>query len=206
MTFGLKQFLHAGCGIKRRHNTTRAFAGDGWHEVRFDIDPNVGPDIVGSMIKMDMIASGSMDAIYSSHSIEHHYPHEVPVALAECLRVLTPDGFLIITCPDLQGIAALVAKGQLMQPFAESPAGPISAIDMLYGHRQSLAAGNEFMAHRTGFTRDSLAEALKEAGFQAIAGISRGYPFFELWMVASKAALPDAALRELAAAHFPDTP
>lgn len=206
MTFGLKQFLHAGCGIKRRHNTTRTFASEGWHEVRFDVDPGVEPDIVGSMTKMDMIASGSMDAIYSSHSIEHHYPHEVPIALAECQRVLTPEGFLIITCPDLQGIAALVAKGHLTQPFAESPAGPISAIDMLYGHRQSLAAGNQFMAHRTGFTRDSLAEALKEAGFQSIAGISRGYPFFELWMVASKAALPDAALRELAAAHFPDTP
>lgn len=204
MTAGLKTFLHAGCGEKRRDRTTKTFAGDGWQEVLLDIDPHVGPDIVGSMVKMDMIASASMDAVYSSHSIEHHYAHEVPVVLAECRRVLKPDGFMIINCPDLQGVAALVAKGRLMEPFAVSPAGPIAAIDMLFGYRPSLAAGNRFMAHRTGFTRDSLAAALQEAGFKAVAGITRGYPFFDLWMVASNAALSDTALRDLAAAHFPD--
>lgn len=204
MTAGLKQFLHAGCGEKRRLNTTRTFAGDGWREVLLDIDPSVGADIVGSMVKMDMIASGSMDAIFSSHSIEHHYAHEVPAALAECRRILKPEGFIIITCPDLQGVAALVAKGQLMEPFAVSPAGPISAIDMLYGYRPSLASGNQFMAHRTGFTRDSLAASLQEAGFKAVAGISRGFPYFDLWMVASNAALKDGELRALADAHFPE--
>ncbi len=204
MTAGLKKFLHAGCGEKRRHNTTKTFASEGWQEVLLDIDPTVGADIVGSMVNLDMIASGSMDAIYTSHSIEHHHAHEVPLALAECRRILTPDGFMIVVCPDLQGVATLVAKGRLMEPFAMSPAGPISAIDMLYGYRPSLAAGNQFMAHRTGFTRDSLAAALQEAGFKAVAGISRGYPFFDLWMVASNAPLTDVALRELAAAHFPD--
>ncbi|OYQ33665.1 SAM-dependent methyltransferase [Niveispirillum lacus] len=204
MTAGLKTFLHAGCGEKRRQNTTKVFAGDDWQEIRLDIDPAVGADIVGPMTKMDMIATGSIDAVYSSHSLEHHYAHEVPVALAECRRILKPDGFMIIVCPDLQGIATLVAKGRLMEPYAVSPAGPIAAIDVLFGYRPSLAAGNQFMLHRTGFTRDSMAAALKDAGFKAIAGISRGYPFFDLWMVASNAALNDNALRELAAAHFPE--
>lgn len=200
----MKQFLHAGCGEKQRQSTTKTFAGEGWREVRLDIDPRVRPDIVGSMLKMDMVPSGSMDAVFSSHSIEHHYTHEVPLALSECRRVLKPDGFMVITCPDLQGLAALVAKGKLMEPFAVAPSGPISAIDVLYGYRPSLAAGNAFMAHRTGFTRDSLAVLLQEAGFKAVAGIARGYPFYDLWMVASNVALRDMELRALALAHFPD--
>ncbi len=204
MTVELKRFLHVGCGVKRRRETTRAFASDGWEEVRFDIDPAVGPDIVGSMVNMEMVSSGSMDAIFSSHNIEHQYFHEVPVALAECRRVLKPDGFLILTCPDLQGIAALVAKGKLMEPYAVSPAGPISAIDVLYGHRPSLALGNHFMAHRCGFTRDSLAHLLQQAGFQAVAGIARGHPFYDLWMVASNVPLLGPELRVLANAHFPE--
>lgn len=200
----LKRFLHVGCGEKRRQNTTKTFAGEGWQEMRYDIDPEVGADIVGSMVKMDLVASASMDAVFSSHSIEHQYPHDVPTALAECRRVLKPDGFMIITCPDLQGLASLVAKGRLMEPFAVSPAGPIAAIDVLYGYRPAMAAGNRFMEHRTGFTRDSLAAALQAAGFKAVAGISRGYPFYDLWMAASNALLSDGELRALAQAHFPD--
>ena len=43
----------------------------------------------------------SVDAVFSSHNIEHLYPHEVPLALKEFMRVLKPDGFVLMTCPDL---------------------------------------------------------------------------------------------------------
>jgi len=46
-----------------------------------------------------------------------------------------------------------------------SPAGPISPIDILWGHRLSLARGNYYMAHKVGFTAQSLTQALLEAGF-----------------------------------------
>jgi predicted SAM-dependent methyltransferase len=42
---------------------------------------------------MKAVASESVDAIFSSHNIEHLYPHEVPVALAEFIRVLKPGLF-----------------------------------------------------------------------------------------------------------------
>ena len=32
---------------------------------------------------MSAVESGSVDGIYSSHNIEHVYPHEVPAVLAE---------------------------------------------------------------------------------------------------------------------------
>jgi len=45
------------------------------------------------MLDMPAVADGSVDAIYSSHNIEHLYPDEIPVALKEFLRVLKPEGF-----------------------------------------------------------------------------------------------------------------
>jgi predicted SAM-dependent methyltransferase len=46
------------------------------------------PDIQGTISNMTMVASASVDAIYSAHNIEHLYAHEVPVAMREFYRVL----------------------------------------------------------------------------------------------------------------------
>ena len=54
------------------------------------------------MTDMSAVETGSMDALFSSHNVEHLYPHEVPVAFVEFHRVLNDDGFAIITGPDLQ--------------------------------------------------------------------------------------------------------
>jgi len=59
----------------------------GWKEIRLDIDPANAPEISGTMLDMSAVAEGSVDAIYSSHNIEHLYPDEIPVALKEFLRV-----------------------------------------------------------------------------------------------------------------------
>src|SRR5262249_47536413 len=154
-----------GCGPLRKDRTTPAFDNAAWAEVRLDIDPDARPDIVASMTDMTPVASGSMDALYSSHNIEHLYPAEVTTALKEFARVLKPDGFAVITCPDLQAVAEVVARGDLLSPLYDSPSGPISPLDVLYGWRPALARGNYFMAHRTGFTQAVLTMLLREAGF-----------------------------------------
>jgi SAM-dependent methyltransferase len=136
----MKTFLHVGCGGSRKEHTTPAFAREDWRELRFDIDAKAQPDILGTMTDMASVASASVDALYSAHNIEHLYPHEVPVALAEFHRVLKPDGFLVLTCPDLQSVSALVAEGKLIEPAYVSPAGPIAALDILFGLRSALAA------------------------------------------------------------------
>jgi predicted SAM-dependent methyltransferase len=167
-----------------------------------DIDPAARPDILGLMTDMSAIPDEAYDAVYSSHSIEHLYPHEVPVALAEFRRVLKPTGFSLITCPDLQSVCALVAQGDLETTAYVSPAGPIAPIDIIYGHRAAMAAGNLFMAHRTGFTAKTLAESLKQAGFAAVAHARRAAPAFDLWAVAFRDVQPEARMREAAAAYF----
>ncbi|MFA6313076.1 MAG: methyltransferase domain-containing protein [Sterolibacterium sp.] len=198
----MKTFLHVGCGPKRKDQTTRGFNTLEWDERRFDIDQGVNPDIVGTMLDMSAVADASVDAIYSSHNIEHLYPHEVPIALKEFLRVLKPDGFLVVACPDLQAVCALVADDKLTEPACTAPAGPITPLDMLYGHRPQLAKGNLHMAHRCGFTEKVLVGALRDSGFSMVGSARRGHPTFELRAIAIKSPMSEAGLRALGAEYL----
>ncbi len=171
--------------------------------MRLDIDETVSPDVVGTMTDMSEVEAETMDAVFSSHNIEHLYPHEVGLALSEFKRVLNPDGFLVMTCPDLQSVAELIAQDKLLEPAYNSPAGPISPLDILFGHRPSLASGNLYMAHHCGFTQSAMVATLKSAGFQSIASAKRGQPQFDLWVLATKSTASNQVVRELAGKHFP---
>jgi predicted SAM-dependent methyltransferase len=200
----MKSFLHVGCGPKRKDRTTKGFNTPDWTEIRLDIDPSVSPDVIGTMTDMSAVASESVDAVYSSHNIEHLYPHEVPLALTEFLRVLKPDGFFVVTCPDLQSVCALIAEDKLTEAAYTSPAGPIAPIDILYGHSPAMAQGNLYMAHRCGFTQKVLSGTLQSSGFRTVATMARGRaPFFDLFALASKSERPASEMRELATLHFP---
>lgn len=198
----MSRFLHVGCGPATQDQTTPGFAGADWQEVRFDIDPSVKPDIVGTMTDMSGVPDASMDGLFSSHSLEHLYPFETLPALAEFLRVLRPAGFAVITCPDIQSVAAVVAEGKLLETLYDSAAGPISALDVLYGWRPALARGELHMAHRSGFTADVLAAVLKHAGFGTVV-IRRRPAYFDLWALAAKSPLDRAQAEALTRAHFP---
>lgn len=200
----MQTFLHVGCGPKRKAQTTKGFNMPEWHEIRLDIDPSAQPDVIGTMTNMSAVKTESVDAVYSSHNIEHLYPHEVSLAFAEFLRVLKPQGFFVVTCPDLQSVCKLVAKDKLTEPAYNSPAGPISPLDILYGHRPSMAKGNLYMAHRCGFTQQVLDGTLRYCGFQTVATMARGRaPYFDLFALASKSARIEEEMRQLAWQHFP---
>ncbi|MEO3473568.1 methyltransferase domain-containing protein [Roseomonas sp. CAU 1739] len=179
----LRTVLHVGCGMADPRKLPPAFFTPGdWREVRLDIDPGVAPDIVASITDMAVVGSRSVDAVWSAHNLEHLFAHEVPLALTEFRRVLRPGGFALVTMPDLQRAAELVAQDRLDEPAYVSPAGPIAPLDMLFGHGAAIAAGNHFMAHRTGFTARTLEVALRRAGF-ATARVVRDESF-ALWATA----------------------
>jgi predicted SAM-dependent methyltransferase len=157
------RLLHVGCGHAKPERLPSVFRE--WEEIRLDVDPSVEPDIVTSMTDIDAIADASVDAIWSSHNLEHLESHEVPLALREWRRVLRPAGIAFMTLPDLAQVAKLVADDEINKPIYESPAGPIAPLDIMFGHRRSVESGNRYMAHRTGFTTDHLGEALMEAKF-----------------------------------------
>jgi SAM-dependent methyltransferase len=179
-----KTVLNVGCGYPLRQKLHQHFHGPEWREIRLDLDPAVQPDIVCSIIDIRPIDADSVDAIWSSHNLEHLQRHEVPLALAEFLRVLKPHGLLLLTLPDLQQVARLVVEDRLEDSAYISQSGPITALDIIFGHTASLARGNQFMAHRTGFTARSLHKLLVVAGFVEVA--LRQGTSFDLWATGSK--------------------
>lgn len=177
----IRKLLHVGCGPATQAQAHPAFRDPRqWAETRLDIDPGANPDIVASMTDMSVVGDAQFDAIFSSHNLEHLYPHEVPTALAEFRRVLKPTGVALVMVPDLQRVGELVAANGLEDPAYRSPAGPICPIDMLYGFRKSLAEGNLFMAHRMGFTRKTLSQYFLRAGFAAVTAQRDGFDLFAL--------------------------
>ena len=154
--------------------------------MRVDIDPHAAPDILADITDLSAIETGSVDAVWSAHCIEHLYLHQVGQAVAEAYRVLTDDGFYCLIVPDLQGIAEFIAADRLHEVIYEAPAGPVTAHDMLFGYGRFLAEGRTAMAHRCGFTPTLLLQKLQQAPFAEIilrrlanrelAGIARKQP------------------------------
>jgi len=143
----------------------------GWEHVLLDIQPARGVDLVHDARRLAELRPGMFDAVYCSHNLEHYYPHEVPLVLAGFHHVLKNDGFAEIRVPDLPAVMrhAIERNMELDDVLYESPAGPISVHDVIYGYgREIESSGEDFFAHKRGFTHKSLLAALQQAGFPAV--------------------------------------
>jgi len=180
----MKTFLNVGCG-QISETQILGFDDGNWNEIRFDIDEDVNPDIVGTLTDMKSVDTASVDAIYSAYNIDHIYPHEVPIALGEFYRVLKDDGLVVIKCPDIQRVCEEIVQDKLLETLYESPIGPVSAIDIMYGNRREISEGNYYMEKKVGFTYSVLNGAFAEAGFKARYG-GRSERGWELALVAFK--------------------
>jgi SAM-dependent methyltransferase len=159
---GLK-VLHAGCGSRQVHSSFTTY-----EEVRLDCDINCNPDILASIVSMPMIEEEHFDAVYCAHCLEHLYLHEVPMAIGEFHRVLKPGGLLMLQTPNLHALAGAIAEDKVEWILYQSDAGPITVLDMIFGHRASVAMGNRAMAHHSGFTPKSMLRHLERAGFELV--------------------------------------
>lgn len=167
--FGLTgDFLHIGCGVMQPDETDQLpLWAKGCKETRLDIDPNVKPDVVASMLDMGEI--GPFDTVYSSHTLEHLYPHQVSGAVDECFRVLKPGGLAITIVPDLEGV---LATDETL--YTAILGDEISGLDMIYG-KASYVASNPYMAHHCGFTSKTLTQVLTAAGFEQVTATRMGF-------------------------------
>ena len=198
----MKTLLHVSYSHNTLDKTAKGFNNGRWKELRLDIDTTVNPDIVGTMTDMSCLKNTSVDAIFSSHTLQSLYPHEVPIALKEFHRVLKEDGFCIISCPDLKSVCERAVQDKLTEPAYLSPVGPITPFDSLYGHSDFLAKDTLFRAHHCGFTEKVLQATLNACDFQSIATLTRSRAF-ECWALACKKKKSDDELRKLAQEHFP---
>jgi len=177
-----KLLVNVGCGPVVRLTRTALF--EDWRQLRVDIEESVNPDIVADLTDLSPIESGTADALWSSHCIEHLYQAQVPGALREFHRVLKDEGFAVILVPDLQSVAERIVADKFDEPIYNSGMGPVSAHDMFYGFGPSIAAGQTSMAHRCGFTPSILVNLLNASSFTEYA--IRRLKSLELLVVARK--------------------
>lgn len=152
----LKKVLHVGCG-----GSSLPFYLQHCQEVRLDIDPATQPDIVADMTHLPPELDGEFDAVFTCHSLEHLYPHDVDTCLRGFHRVLKPGGSVIVFVPDLEGLTPTD------DVLYVSPSGPVTAFDLFYGYRPWIR-DNPFMAHKCGFVQKTLTGALERAGFAKV--------------------------------------
>lgn len=140
----------------------------GWEQVLLDIDPRGNPDVVCDARELSSLPASTYDSVYCSHNLEHYFRHDVVKVLAGFVHVLKIDGFALIRVPDLAELMRTVVERNLdIDDFLyQSPAGPITVGDVIYGYGVEIErSGNDFYAHKTGFTQKSLMSILRTAGF-----------------------------------------
>jgi hypothetical protein len=73
--------------------------------------------------------------------------------------------------PDLQAVMKMAVEKtmDLEDVLYKSPAGPIMVLDVIYGYSLEIErSGQDFFAHKTGFTQKSLLRILQAAGFREV--------------------------------------
>lgn len=145
----------------------------GWEHVLLDIDPRGNPDVVCDARELASLPAAEYDSVYCSHNLEHYLLHEAKKVLAGFVHVLKADGFALIRVPDMGEVMRTVVEKNLdiEDILYQSPAGPILVRDVIYGYGVEIErSGNDFYAHKTGFTQKSLTAMLNACGFPWVYG------------------------------------
>jgi hypothetical protein len=140
----------------------------GWENVLLDIDPRGKPDVLCDARQLTTLPGASYDVVYCSHNLEHYHRHDVPKVLSGFRHVLKDQGFAHIRVPDMGEVMRQVVQKSMDidDVLYQSPAGPITVRDVFYGYGVEIErSGNDFFAHKTGFTQKSLVRMLESCGF-----------------------------------------
>ncbi len=129
--------LHLGCGGVRKVGFINV-------DVRRDSQADMFVDLTKVPWPWE---DDSIGRIESYHMLEHLGWKAGSDFLDECVRVLAPGGRLVLELPDLEGVCRELLGGNL------------SRLWNLYGLQR-----NEFDYHKSGYTREALADALLHRG------------------------------------------
>ena len=151
--------LHLGAGGLRL---------EGWLGIDADPEAELPLNLAGGL----PFADASVRYIYAAHVLEHlYYPGEVQRLLAECRRVLQPEGRLRLVVPDIGQCLEAYAAGD--SPFFAArrahwphwPAGRTPLEDFLAYAGAGSDPGQALHAHKYGYDAQTLQAALQRAGF-----------------------------------------
>lgn len=121
---------------------------EGW--VNIDSNPRWNPDVVGDWNYLNGFADNSVDFVVSHHSLEHVGCGEGSGFINEALRVLKPDGSLLVFVPDMRKLANMWLRGELTEQIY---------MTNVYGAYM----GDEADRHKWGYSSSGLMEFLKSS-------------------------------------------
>lgn len=121
--------------------------------INVDRQAKFAPDVVADGTEyLSRLESGSVEMIVLHHVLEHYGCGEADGLLAECRRVLSSAGSLLVFVPDLRALAEGFLAGRVTEQVF---------LTNIYGAWM----GDEADRHKWGFTRRSLDQTLRTAGF-----------------------------------------
>ena len=144
----------------------------GWTNV--DMNPKWKPHVRADMREMPCFADSSAEMIVIHHGVEHVPLQEIDRVWAECHRILTPGGSLIVTVPDMW----MIAQGWLQGRINE---------ELFMFNCYGAYMDDEGDRHKWGYTRGSLLKRLRKVFASARAFDWReipGAPITKDWYIA----------------------
>ena len=158
--------LDIGCGDS---NITLPPHYAGWERVRLDIDPGFCPNILLDARELHRLPPATFDAAYCAHNLEHFHRHDAIKVLLGMRHVLKDDGFAEIRVPDLGAVFSRMSRDNLDidDLLYQSHRGPILVRDVIFGYHVEIEqTGQDFYAHKTGFTVKSLSKIFSQLPFE----------------------------------------
>ena len=144
--------LHLACG----NNVL-----DGWANIDLE---SKGAVIGWNLTDRLPIRSGTIALIYSEHFIEHVTLKQAAALLADCHRVLMPNGILRLTTPSLERVIDeyLSGRTQEWRDVGWSPATPCQMVNGAF----------RLWGHRFVYDADELKRILDEAGYRNVTQVA----------------------------------
>lgn len=125
----------------------------GWEIL--NIQAGEGVDYVGDIKDLSQFSDGMFDLIYGSHVLEHIPQFQMVQTLAGLNRILSPDGQLFISVPDLEVLCRLFISTDL------DKAARFHVMRMMFGGQV-----DPFDFHYVGLSSEILMDYLGAANFK----------------------------------------
>ena len=122
-----------------------------------DVEQRPEVDYIGNASDLSQFEDESIEAIYTSHVLEHFYyalNYELAFTLVEWHRVLKQGGQLMISVPDLRTLCWLYSRPDIDHQ------NRFHIMRMIFGGQT-----NEYDVHKVGFDFDTLCSYLSDTGF-----------------------------------------
>lgn len=138
------------------------------------------PDLIAANLRRRLpFRSGTVECVHASHVLEHLYEDEARKLLAECYRILRPQGVIRLVVPDLRGMVQQYLASASRPSTADVSQLPADRLNEDLNLRpRSIARGHvlfrlysaltEFHSHKWMYDAESLIERVQSAGFVAV--------------------------------------